>query len=394
MSPSSPVRVKVAPALLGWAALRSGRTRDELVTRFPQLPAWERAERQPTLKQLEAFAQATHVPFGALFLDTPPSEPLPISDFRSSASKSTAPSGDLLDTIYLCQQRQSWLIEELTTTHATPSPLVARYLEGESPRDAAARARQLLRFELADRATPPPPERAFAMLSELLEDAGVLVMVSGVVGSQSHRRLSVEEFRGFALHDPLAPLIFVNGADARTAQLFTLAHELGHLWRGESAVSEVKLDALADEDTERWCDAFASELLVPREALTALVASDPSLTRDTRRLARRFSVSEAVALRALFDAHLISHSELRERLVPLLAHRARPEAGGGDFYATLFVRVSRRFARELIVGTLEGRIPYTRALRLLGVGSLSAFDTLTQRLGLSGGPPPEPRTRS
>ena len=378
------VRLRVAPAVLRWARLRSGRDPFDLAARFPQLPAWERGDRQPTLKQLEAFANATHVPFGALFLDVPPTEALPIADFRSTQATAAprTPSGDLLDTIYLCQQRQAWLAEELQTTHAPPSPFISRHIPGESPIDGAARARAVLRFEVADRPTTQPPERAFALLGELAEDAGILVMVSGVVGSHTQRKLSVDEFRGLALLDTFAPLVFVNGVDAKTAQLFTLAHELGHLWRGESAVSAMTMDSVAHNDTERWCDAFASELLVPRGALASVLAQDPSLVTQSSRLARRFAVSEAVALRALYDAGHPLESDLRARLRPLLARRARAESAGGDFYATLFARVSRRFARELVVGTLERRIPYTRALRLLGVSKLSAFDTLANKLGL------------
>ena len=102
-------RVPVHPELLRWARQRAGRSVDDLVQHFPQLPAWERGDKQPTFKQLEAFAKATHAPFGFLFLAEPPEERLPIPDFRTVAHGTVRPSPDLLDTIYGMQRRQDWL---------------------------------------------------------------------------------------------------------------------------------------------------------------------------------------------------------------------------------------------------------------------------------------------
>jgi len=102
-------RVPVEPALLRWARERSGRDVESLGKRFPKLEAWERREIQPTLKQLEAFAKATYTPIGYLFLPEPPVESIPIPDFRRvSDAEPAPPSPDLLDTLYLCQQRQDW----------------------------------------------------------------------------------------------------------------------------------------------------------------------------------------------------------------------------------------------------------------------------------------------
>ena len=87
------IRAPVKPELLRWARERAGVAQGDLAAKFKKLPEWEAGERQPTLKQLEAFARAVHVPFGYLFLPEPPEESLPIPDFRTFAGRAvTRPS--------------------------------------------------------------------------------------------------------------------------------------------------------------------------------------------------------------------------------------------------------------------------------------------------------------
>jgi hypothetical protein len=100
-------RVEVKPEMLRWARDRAGLSSAALAARFPRLEAWERREQLPTLKQLEGFARATFTPAGFLFLQEPPVERVPIPDSCTVAgARSNRPTPDLLDTIYLCQQRQ------------------------------------------------------------------------------------------------------------------------------------------------------------------------------------------------------------------------------------------------------------------------------------------------
>ncbi len=102
------IRVDVKPEILRWARRRAGLTQKDLARRFRKLEDWEAGAVQPTLKQLEAFARAVHVPTGYLFLSSPPDEPVPIPDFRTVAGRQVArPSPNLLDRIYTCQERQS-----------------------------------------------------------------------------------------------------------------------------------------------------------------------------------------------------------------------------------------------------------------------------------------------
>jgi transcriptional regulator with XRE-family HTH domain len=224
--------------MLGWARERAGRSAESLTSGFPKLAAWEAGTAQPTLKQLESFARAVYVPIGFLFLREPPEERLPIPDFRTIADEPLArPSPDLLDTLYLCQQRQDWYRDFARQTGEEPLAFVGSARAGDDVVRTAAAMRDALGFDLAARRHMPTWTDALRRFIEQADAAGVLVMVSGVVGSNNRRKLDPEEFRGFALADPLAPLVFINGADTKAAQMFTLAHELAHVWLGETALS-------------------------------------------------------------------------------------------------------------------------------------------------------------
>jgi Zn-dependent peptidase ImmA (M78 family) len=379
------VRVDVEPRLLTWAQERSRLDRADLTRRFPKLEAWEQREAKPTLKQLDSFAQATHTPVGFLFLPEPPQESVPIPDYRTIADRGVGqPSADLLDTIFQCQQRQEWYHDNARVNGEPPVRLVGSLTPTTSPLEAAATMRSALQFEPSARGSSWSD--ALRILAEHAEDLGVLVMTNGVVGSNTHRKLDPEEFRGFALVDDLAPLVFINGADTKAAQIFTLAHELAHLWLGESALSDSTVDAEPAGRVEQWCNQTAAELLVPLTEIANDFDGTEPLTDELERLARRFRVSTLVALRRLHDAgHLEDDAyrrayrdELR-RVLDLMAERV---SAGGNFYATQPVRVSKRFARALVASTLEGQTLHRDAFRMLGFKKLSTFEELAARLGV------------
>lgn len=377
-------RVAIAPRMFRWARERAGLDPVDLGLRFPKLPDWEAGEAQPTLRQLEDYARATHAPVGYFFLPEPPLEPLPIPDFRTMAGRTvTRPSPDLLDMIYACQERQSWYRDFATVGGQATLDFIGSCSPQTPPEQAAAAMTLRLGFNLEERRDCSTWEEALRRFIEQADRIGVMVMVSGVVMNNNTRKLDPEEFRGFALADPLAPLVFINGADSKSAQMFTLAHELAHLWLGTSALSDMAPNSLPEQDIERWCNQVAAELLVPMPALRATLIADEAIEATLRRLARQFKVSTLVVLRRLLDAMHITRLQFNQAYAAELARIAAATEGGsgGNFYATTAARISKRFGRALVESTLEGRTLYRDAFRMLGIAKTATFNEFGRSLG-------------
>ena len=379
------VRVAVTPTMFRWARERARLASAALERAFPKLVEWERGEQQPTLKQLEQFARRTHAPVGYFFLASPPDETLPIPDFRTFRDEAVErPSANLLETIYTCQRRQSWYRDYAETNGHAPLTFVGSIRAGTEVPAAAATIRTMLRLDLSERQAERTWEAALTSLVRLVEEAGVMVMKNGVVGNNTHRPLDREEFRGFALADTLAPLIFVNAADSKAGQMFTLAHELVHVFANQTALDDASPRRISRDVVERWCNDVAAELLVPLDVFANAYNRDTDVGHETHRLARRFKVSTLVILRRMFDASGLTRDAFwaayDAELGRLKEHA--PSGSGGDFYATETVRVSRRFATALVSSTLEGATLYRDAFRLLGIAKAETFSEFSAQLGV------------
>ncbi|MDE3076564.1 MAG: ImmA/IrrE family metallo-endopeptidase [Chloroflexota bacterium] len=380
------VRVPTRGTVLTWARKRSRLDPEDLSSRFPALRDWEEGIKQPTLKQLEKFAQATHTPVGYLFLQQPPEEHLPLPDFRTIGDRDVGEaSPDLLETVYQCQQRQDWYRDYARLQRERRVPFVGTLTIDANVVQAARQMRDVLDFDSNQRGSSW--SEAFRRLIDQADTNGALVMVNGIVGSNTHRKLDPREFRGFALVDEFAPLVFINGADTKAAQIFTLAHELAHIWLGQSAVSDADMESPSMNAIERWCNEVAAEFLLPLDALRDLHVNQQQLSGQLQLLARRFKVSTLVVLRRIFDSGHLTQPQFRaayaqewDRISALMEEQS--STGGGNFYNIQPLRVSKRFARALIESTFEGQTLHRDAYQMLGFKKHSTFDELARHLGV------------
>jgi Zn-dependent peptidase ImmA (M78 family) len=385
------VRVEVRPSLLEWARARSGIDDETLAKRFPRYGDWLAGDEAPTLKQLETFAHRTHTPVGFLFLDDPPVEKVPIPDFRTIRSQPVGAAGqavsaDLLDVVYTCQARQEWYRDHQLLNGEPALTFVGKASLNDSVDSAADRMRTLLDWTSDTRARCGSWEAALTWLREHAEAAGVLVMITGIVGSDTHRKLDPQEFRGFALADPYAAVVFVNGADSKAGQVFTLAHEIAHLLLGETALSDLDPQSTRTNAIERWCNEVAAEFLVPMAEFRPRFDPNGDLHAQLQSLAEHFRVSTQVILGRVREAGVLGWDEYlaeleseRARVAALMAERG----SGGNYYNTKPVQIGKRFARALVASALEGQTSYTEAFRLLGLKKAATFDRLAERLGVA-----------
>lgn len=384
------MNVILQPSVLRWARERAGldaaALAKKLGTKPERVAAWEQTGQVP-YKTAEKLAEKTYTPIGYLFLDTPPEDTLPIPDFRTVGSAPLRrPSPNLLETIYRAQHRQNWFRDYLVEEGAEPLAWVGSLQTSENPAAAAAKVGALTGLNTATRQSAANWEDALRRMVEQIEESGVLVMRNGVVDNNVHRKLSVDEFRGFALADEYAPLVFVNGADSLGAQMFTLIHELIHIWLGQSGVSTLEDTFANGRETEKFCNEVAAELLVPLAEVRARWTDAERRDDRVQWLVRQFKVSGLVILRRLLDAGVIDrgtfvrlYREEEGRFRELRAHRPP----GGDFYRTMGTRAGKRFAGALIANTLEGRTTYREALRLLGMKKIETFNQFARELKFS-----------
>ena len=355
--------VNINADILTWAITRAGYEVHEFTEKVPKVIDWIEGKKRPTVKQLESFSKKVYLPFGYLFLSEPPKEKLPIPFFRSNGNRADKVSINVYDTILLLQQRQDWLKDYLIDNDFEELSFVGKYHNFHNIHAIVNDIRTVLGLNENWANKFETWEEALNHLVEVVENNGIITVFNGVVENNTRRPIRVDDCRGFVLVDKIAPFMFINNADGKAAQLFTIAHEIAHIWTGHSAGFDFRTLQPADDPIEKLCDQIAAEFLVPEIAFNQIWSSSPNI----KSVAKYFKVSEIVIARRALDTKKITrkqffdfYKEYKNREV----HKKEKQSGGGDFYATAKKRLSITFATHINQAVKSGQLLYRDAYKL------------------------------
>ncbi len=389
------LQLTLQPDVLRWARERAGISPEDLARKLQVKPErvieWEKSGRI-SIAQTDNLAKSTHTPLGSLYLTEPPTDQLPIPDFRTRTPSGVPPSPDLLETVESMQRRQSWMRDDLLAEGAEPLDFIGAWRTADSPTEAARAMRDALRLADGWVARETTWSDALRRLRDHAEAAGVLVVRNGVVGNNTHRKLDPGEFQGFALVDEYAPLVFVNGADSEKTQMLTLVHELAHLFVGETGLSRFQDLRPADHATEQFCSRTAAEFLMPESELQVFW---PAIERETdphRAIARRSLVAVMDTIDARLSPAMVymdaSPAYCQEDEDKALEGRDKElykewyrEWSDQIFWSTQKWRVGSRFGNAVVCAVKEGRLLYREAYHLTGLRG-DTFERIPEKMGV------------
>jgi Zn-dependent peptidase ImmA (M78 family) len=128
--------------------------------------------------------------------------------------------------------------------------------------------------------------------------------------------MPIEDARGFTLADQEPSVIVVNSSDTIEARIFTLFHEYGHLLLKDAGIcmpENAFRSTVQDGNAERWCNEFASAVLLPKERLNVELGNlskEELLERSCLGgISRRYKVSKSALLLYMMKNRYISRIE-------------------------------------------------------------------------------------
>jgi Zn-dependent peptidase ImmA (M78 family) len=259
------------------------------------------------------------------------------------------------------QRRQEWLTEYLREQGHESLPFVGKFSEAHDYQKIVQDIRQYLQLQEGWVNAFGTWEEALKHLTSQIEDAGIVVTFNSVVGNNTHRPISVDDCRGFVLVDEYAPFMFINNADVKAAQMFTLIHELAHIWIGESAGFDFRQLQPASKPIEILCDKVAAEFLVPKARFLEAWKRYSDITQ----LSKKFKVSPIVIGRRAMDLGKMSSGDFFNFYKTYQSKKQhKQENSGGNFYATAKNRLSLKFMAHVNQAVKENHLLYRDAYYL------------------------------
>lgn len=370
--------VNIRPEMLTWAITRAGFDVDAYLEKNPHVKTWIDGEKQPTVRQLEVFADKVYIPYGFLLLDKQVDEKCPIPFFRTK-TKGNHFNLNVYEAVITMQNRQHWLSEYLSANDYDKPAFVGKYSDEVDVAKIVDAIREILDLTPDWASGLQSTSAAINLFVRKLENAGCVVMFQSMIGFQTSRKIPVSECRGFTLVDEHAPCIFINNDDAVGAKLFTLVHEFVHVLKGESVGDGGDDTGKEENELERFCDAVAAEFLMPEDLFRDIWAKRKG---DFKRVASPFKVSSLAAARRGLTLGLITEERFFAFYNWLMSQPVPPKQkdSHGDFYATAKKRLGYAFLVHVRNAINSNQLLYRDAYALTGYSGNSFNKLINEHL--------------
>lgn len=378
-------RAYITPKVFKWARESAKMTLKEAASKVnktaEQLNEWEEGISYPTINQAEKLAKAYKRPFALFFLPEIPNDFQPLQDFRKSDSKELTTG-----TIFIIreiQQKQNWLSETLKEDGDPVLPFIGKYNLSDNPKVVAQDIIDTLEIS-RDFSKQTSPIRYWI---GKIESKGIFVSRTSFI----HSRLLLDknELQGFAIADPYAPFVFVNSQDWDAPQLFTLIHELAHLWIAATGISNnVELDSVNNNPIEKFCNEVAANVLMPEELMRSFDREIYVDSKSVYKYAKLLGVSTFAFLVRSLNLSLVSitnynklKKEAQSDFEDFLKKeeekkiKSKQSDGGPNPYLLKVNKNSRLFTQFVLDAFRGGNIEPTQASTLLNT-SINNFPKL------------------
>lgn len=384
----------ITPNVLKWARESAKMTEEVAAAKISvsvdKLNEWESGISQPTIRQAQTLAKAYKRPFALFFLPEIPRDFQTLQDFRKSGSKTLTTSSIFI--IREIQQKQAWISDIYAENQETVLPFVGKYSIKDNPQQVAQDILKTFKINPASYKTDNPIKEWI----DAAETNGIFVSRTSFI--HSRLKLDSNEIQGFAISDKYAPFVFVNSDDWNAPQLFTLVHELAHIWIAETGISNEVEPDLKQKDKfhpiELFCNEVAANALMPKEMILSFNSSTFQNSKDLFKVAKQFGVSSFALLVRALNLNLISapiYQKLKKQADIDYAEYLRREAekkekqkekertGGPNYFLLQLNRNSRLFTQTVLDAFKGGFIEPTLASNLLNV-QVNKFPKLESQL--------------
>lgn len=387
-------KAHITPNVLKWAR-ESARMSEETAAakvsvKVERLREWENGTTQPTIRQAQTLAKAYKRPFALFFLPEIPRDFQPLQDFRKSGSIALTTSSIFI--IREIQQKQAWISEVYSENQEDKLAFVGRFSINDNPQTVAKDILDTLKINPAFYKTDHPIKEWI----DATESKGIFVSRTSFINSRL--KLDSEELQGFAIADPYAPFVFVNSDDWNAPQLFTLVHELAHIWIAETGISNEVEPDLKNKDklhpVEIFCNEVAANALMPKEIILNLDTVTFQTSKDVFKAAKHLGVSSFSLLIRALNLNIITfpiYQKLKKQVDIDFAdylkreeekkakQKEKDKPGGPNYFLLQLNRNSRLFTQTVLDAFRGGFIEPTLASNLLNV-QVNKFSKLESQL--------------